>query len=155
MTEATTVHTDVGAKTEKAYALVIEDDLFFSVRIETTLKKLGYTVEVIGDGEKALAWAERYTPKLVVINFGSGHLVPGDVVKKLKAGRPTGAVLGYVSHKWIPEVRPNAMAAGCDLLVANSALVMRLPQLVSKLAPLDGSAPQLEEAALLAGDEED
>jgi hypothetical protein len=43
-------------------------------------------------------------------------------------------VLGFVSHVWMPQVRPNALAAGVDLLVANSALSMRLPQLVAELA---------------------
>jgi CheY-like chemotaxis protein len=115
-------------------ALVVEDDLFFAVRIETTLKKLGYAVHVVGSEEEAVAQAEASPPALVIVNFGSRTFAPGDVVKRLKALPKAAPVLGFVSHVWIPQVRPNALAAGVDLLVANSALSMRLPQLVADLA---------------------
>ena len=129
----------------KPVALVIEDDLFFSVRIETVLQKMGYAVTVISDHTKALEQAALSQPVLVVINFGSDRLSPADTVRHLKTLSEPPAVMGFVPHVWMSEVRPAAMAAGCDLLVANSALVMRLPQLVAKL--LGGSKPELSEDA--------
>jgi CheY-like chemotaxis protein len=113
--------------------LVIEDDLFFSVRIETVLQKMGYAVTVIGDHVKALEHARQHKPALVIINFGSDRLAPADTTRHLKELPDPPPVMGFVPHVWMPQVRPSAMAAGCDLLVANSALVMRLPQLVGKL----------------------
>ena len=113
--------------------LVIEDDLFFSVRIETTLQKMGYAVSVIGDHVEALEYARLHNPALVIINFGSDRLDSADTTRHLKELPQPPRVMGFVPHVWMPQVRPNALAAGCDLLVANSALVMRLPQLVGKL----------------------
>ncbi len=143
------------AAQERPEVLVVEDDLFFSVRIETTLKHLGYAVRVMENSEAAVARAAQHPPALVIVNFGSERLSPGEVVKRLKALPHPAPVLGFVSHKWIPQVRPNALAAGVDLLVANSALSMRLPQLAAKLAPMDGSAARVSEAAELAGEDEE
>lgn len=135
--------------------LVVEDDLFFGVRIEKTLQKLGYAVRMAKSRDEALALAEAHPSALVIVNFGRDQLEPLEVVRRIKALPHAPPVLGFVSHKWIPQVRPNAMAAGCDLLVANSALSMRLPQLVAKLAPQDGSAVSVSEAAQVANQDED
>ncbi len=113
--------------------LVVEDDLFFSVRIESVLKKLGYAVAVIGEKEKALEYARQHKLALAIVNFGSDRVAPADVTRHLKELPDAPPVMGFCPHVWMPQVRPNALAAGCDLLVANSALTMRLPQLVAKL----------------------
>jgi CheY-like chemotaxis protein len=139
----------------KLDVLVVEDDLFFGVRIEKTLQRLGYTVFMAKSRDEALAMAEEHPPALVIVNFGRDQLEPTEVVRRIKALPHAPPVLGFVSHKWIPHVRPNAMAAGCDLLVANSALSMRLSQLVAKLAPQEGSAINVSEAAQVAEEDED
>ena len=117
--------------------LVVENDLFFSARIESVLKKLGYAVEVIGNKELALEYARRHKPALAIVNFGSDRIAPADVTRHLKELPDPPPVLGFCPHVWMPQVRPNAIAAGCDLLVANSALTMRLPQLVAKLLQIE------------------
>jgi CheY-like chemotaxis protein len=138
-----------------AAVLVVNDDLFFTARIESTLRRLGYQVAVARSLEDAVASAEARPPALAIVNFGSERINPPEVVRHLKALPHPAPVLGFVSHTWIPQVRPNALAVGCDLLVANSAIHRRLPQLVVRLAPLDGSAARVQEAASLAEDEED
>ena len=82
---------------------------------------------MIGDHVEALEYARQHKPILVIINFGSDRLAPADTTRHLKELPEPPRVMGFVPHVWMPQVRPNAMAAGCDLLVANSALVMRLP----------------------------
>lgn len=134
--------------------LVVESDLFFSARIESVLTKLGYEVKILGDEERAVRWAAENSPALAIVNFGSSKFAPAEIVEKLKALPRTFPVMGFVSHKWLPEVRPNAMAAGCDLVVANSALNLRLPQLVARLIPDDGSAANIAEAAQLVEEDE-
>ena len=114
-------------------ALVIESDLFFSVRIEKTLQKMGYAVTVATTGEQAIADAAANPPDIVVVNFGEERLHAEETTRKLKDSHNAALVLGHISHVNMPFVRPNAIHAGCDLLVANSALTMRLPQLVEKL----------------------
>ena len=141
------------AQAARPQVLVIDEDLLFSVRIEKTLQKAGYDVHVSGNREEALEIARGHHLALTIINFGRENLAPLETTEKLK-GQPNSApVLGFISHTMIPEVRPKAMEAGCDLLVANSALTLRLRQLVEKLAPLDGSAAQIIEAEEAAGEE--
>ncbi len=114
-------------------ALVIESDLFFSVRIEKTLQKMGHSVTVVTTGEQALTAAAANPPDIVILNFGEERLHAEETTRKLKEAHPETRVLGHISHVNMTFVRPNAIHAGCDLLVANSALTMRLPQLVGKL----------------------
>ena len=114
-------------------ALIIEDDLFFSVRIEKTLQKMGYTVNVATTTQQAVTQSETAPPDLIILNFGNERMDAAATVEHLKTAHPAARVLGHVSHVNMAFVRPNAMRAGCDLLVANSALTMRLPQLVEKL----------------------
>src|SRR5437870_2764746 len=104
----------------KPRVLVVDDDLFFAVRIETTLKRLGYDVRVVGNADAAVALAQERRPALAIVNFGSDRLPAGEIVERLKALPHASPVLGFVPHKQMPYVRPNAMAAGVDLLVANS-----------------------------------
>ena len=132
----------------------MDDDLFFSVRMEKTLNKLGYGADVAANEEAAIARSAECDYALAIVNFGSDHLAAARLVERLKAGASPPTVLGFISHTWIPQVRPNAMAAGCDLLVANSAIVSKLPQLVAKLAPLDGAGIDTKDAGRLAAEDE-
>lgn len=118
---------------ERPKVLVLEDDLMFSVRIEKTLRHLGYDPSIFTHSADAVAFAEQNTLHLALVNFSSEQQAPGEVVKRIKARPDPPPVLGYCSHVSMPQIRPNAMAAGCNLLVANSALTMRLPQLVAKI----------------------
>lgn len=137
------------------HVLVVEDDLFFSVRIENMLQGAGYIPQVVTDAVQAVACAASVPTALVIVNFGSDRLSPAEVTRRVKALPDAPPVLGFVPHKWMPQVRPAALGAGCDLLVANSALVRRLPQLAARLAPLDGANVSIAEAAALGADEEE
>ena len=139
----------------KPRVLVVDEDLLFTVRIETTLRKLGYDVFVTGNAEEAVTIAEAMDLSLVIINFGREGLQPMETTAKLKAVYQPALVLGYISHKLIPGLRDQAREAGCDMLVANSAMVLRLVPLVERLAPIDGSAARIVEAEELAEEQED
>ena len=141
-------------QTTKPRVLVIDEDLLFSTRVESTLHKLGYEVLVTADSDEGIAFAEANEISLTILNFGRDGLHPLETVAALKAVYQPAPVLGFLSHKLIPGVRDSAREAGCDLLVANSALVLRLPQLVERLAPLDGSVAQIVEAEEIAEEPE-
>ena len=119
--------------TDAPFVLVVEDDLFFSVRIETMLRKAGYAAQVVTQGDAAIQAAAAHSPALIILSFSGKRFDAADITRRLKALPDPAPVLGFVSHVWMPQVRPNAMAAGCDMLVANSALTLRLPQLVEKM----------------------
>lgn len=138
------------AQTTKPCILVIDEDLLFSTRVESTLGKLGYDVLVTGNPDEAIEIAEENALSLTIINFGRDGLRPIETVARLKSAYQPAPVLGFLSHKLIPGMKDAAREAGCDLLVANSALVLRLAQLVHRLAPLDGSVAQIVEAEEIA-----
>lgn len=136
------------SESEKPKVLVLEDDLMFSVRIEKTLMHLGYAPSIFTHSAEAIAFAEQNTLALALVNFSSEQQAPGEVVKRIKAQADPPPVLGYCSHVSMPQIRPNAMAAGCNLLVANSALTVRLPQLVAKVLASPPNAQDEEELTI-------
>ena len=128
--------------------LVADDDLFFAVKVESTLAKMGYEPKVVASAEAALEYAGANELALVILNFGRERLEPLKLTAALKKLSGAAPILGFISHGKIPEMRPLSREAGCDLLIANSVVAMRLPQMISKLAPLDGGATDLEAATL-------
>ncbi len=139
---------------EKPQVLVLEDDIMFSVRLESVLKKSGYAPLMARSFEQALQLAESTSLVLSIVSFGRAHLRPLEAVTRLKALTKTSPVIGFLSHTQIPQVRPDAKAAGCDLLVPNSSITMRLPQLMARLAPLDGAVIDMDSAQVIAEEEE-
>ncbi len=126
--------------------LVIDDDLFFAMRAEATLRKMGYEAKLLGTYQEALAYAGENDLCLTLLSYGKERLQPLELTRELKALSPECPILGYVSHGEIPTMRPLSKAAGCDLLIANSVFAMRLPQMIQKLAPPDGGVPEIAEA---------
>ena len=129
--------------------LVIDDDLFFAMRAEATLRKMGYEPKLLGTYPEALAYARENKLCLILMSYRKERLQPLELTRELKAHSPNCPILGYVSHGDIPAMRPLSKAAGCDLLIANSAFAMRLPQMIQKLAPPDGGVPEIGEAELI------
>jgi CheY-like chemotaxis protein len=123
-------------------ALVVENDLFFAVRIETTLKRMGYRVHTVGSAAAARDALGERVPALVLVSFGKDALAPGEVTRLAKSLPEAPPVLGYISHVILAEKRAEAKEAGCDLLVPNSAVAMRLPMLIERLLARDIAAAE-------------
>ena len=129
--------------------LVIDNDLFFAVKAEATIKKMGYEAIMADTREKAIEIAKENALCLILLSYGKEFLRPLELTRELKMIAPT-PILGYIAHGKIPEMRPLSKEAGCDLLIANSAFAMRLPQMIQKLAPIGGDVPDFS-AALQIG----
>ncbi len=129
--------------------LVIDEDLFFAMRAEATLRKMGYESKLLGTYQEALAYAGENDLCLTMMSYGKERLQPLELTRELKALSPNCPILGYVSHGEIPVMRPLSKEAGCDLLIANSAFATRLPQMIQKLAPPDGGIPEIAEAEVI------
>lgn len=140
---------------EVKHVLIVEDDLMFMVRLESVLKRLGYTPLTARTAEKALEIAQTHPLCLSILSFGRTHLQPKEIATQLKALPNAAPILGFLSHVLIPEQRTAIKAAGCDLLVPNSSIVLRLPPLMERLAPFDGSQADLTSAQEIADAEEE
>ena len=127
-------------------ALVIDEDMFFAMRAEATLRKMGYEAKLLGTFQEALAYSRENDLCLTLMSYGKERLRPLELTRELKTLSPNCPILGYISHGEIPMMRPLSKEAGCDLLIANSAFATRLPQMIQKLAPLNGGAPKIAEA---------
>lgn len=124
--------------------LVAESDLMFAVRIESVLKKAGYRVKTVQNAEKAAELAASDPPFLAIVSMGREKLAPFDIAARLSALPNPAPVLGYISHTLIPEVREQAKASGCALLVPNSSIVTRLPLLLERFKTQAGKNTPFE-----------
>lgn len=113
--------------------LAAVDDLIFLSKIEETAKLLGISVEAVGllsAGSRAVEASA--SGLLIDLNDRSGKAV--EVIGKLKSD-PAAApipVIGFLSHIQV-ELADSARRAGCDMVLARSAFVKQLPQLLKKL----------------------
>ncbi len=133
------------ATSQSPHVLLVENDLFFASRILSALDKAGYMSERAANREEAERKLGERSHSLVIINLASPALGGTELIRQIKSHRAAGEppkVLAYLSHIKIPDNREEVMAAGTDKLCANSAISMRLPDLVRDV--LAGRGPSEE-----------
>lgn len=111
--------------------LSLVNDLFFSVRIESTLGGAGY--RVIGAAEPAIGeTVAQERPALAIVDIGGFGLDWEAAIRTLKAADPALPVLAFGSHMDL-AARERALAAGADRVVAKSQFVEGMATLVARL----------------------
>jgi DNA-binding NarL/FixJ family response regulator len=118
--------------TGKKIVAVVED-LFFIVKINDAAKRAGLAVTYVKTDEDALSQA--VDAKLVIIDLNILSLQPIALIQRLKAEAPGVSLLGYVSHVQ-SELKQKAQAAGCNVVLAKSALSTNLQQILKRHASL-------------------
>jgi CheY-like chemotaxis protein len=113
--------------------LVAVDDLMFSSRISTAAKAVGAAMKFTRSVESVLAAAREATPRLVILDLNSTRTQPLAIVAALQAdptlaGVPT---VGFVSHVDTTTIEA-ARAAGVGRVLARSAFVEQLPELLTR-----------------------
>jgi CheY-like chemotaxis protein len=111
--------------------LVVVDDLMFSSRISTAAKAVGAPIRFARSPEAVLSAAADAVPALVVLDLNSARARPLEVVAALKADPALTSVptVGFVSHVDTATIEA-ARLAGVDRILARSAFVEQLPQLL-------------------------
>jgi DNA-binding NarL/FixJ family response regulator len=94
------------------------------------LEKAGHEVKAVGTQRDAEAAFASDPPDLMLVNLASEKLGRADLIRRVKAVSPSTKVVAFISHTRIPEFRESVLAAGADKLCANSAISMRLPDIV-------------------------
>jgi DNA-binding NtrC family response regulator len=128
-------------------ALVVAENLFFGVRIEAALAKMGWTVRSAGTPEQAAEAAREGAFDLAIVEFGGRKFDACAVTVALKAESAAITVLGFMPHVRLLEAHGAAKDAGCDLLIPNSAVSTRLPEIVARLMARSVSKPDAVAAA--------
>ena len=108
-------------------------DVFFAVKVNDVLKKLGMELKLANSVDDALTKVRTPTA-LVIVDLNDRVIGALDLVKGLKgdstlAGIP---VLGFCSHVQL-ELMAEAKAAGVEAVVPRSVFAEKLPELVQSL----------------------
>jgi DNA-binding response OmpR family regulator len=110
--------------------LLLEGDLFFSEKIRTALRHLGYATIVTRTLAQFVEQLGAEFPALVIIGTGSSHIPWEEAVRRAKAaGYP---VLVFSSHVDL-AAQAAARQAGADRVVANAKLAADLPRLIGQM----------------------
>lgn len=107
-------------------------DLLFSSRIRAAAGASGADVRFARTADDVVRSAGSLRPSLVLLDLNAAPLSPIDTVARLKGDPETSGIriVGFVSHVQA-DVIAAARAAGIDEVLARSAFVARLPELLS------------------------
>jgi PleD family two-component response regulator len=112
--------------------IIAVDDLMFSSRISTAAKAVGATIRFARSPDAVLGAARETAPSLVILDLNSSRVKPLEIVGALKQDPALAAIptLGFVSHVDSATIEA-ARQAGVDRVLARSAFVQQLPDLLS------------------------
>jgi len=113
--------------------IAVLDDLFFTVKIADAAKRAGLQVKFVKTPEAAKERLQE-KPVAIIIDLNYSSIDPVPLVSQMKQSEFREIpIIGYVSHVQI-ELKQRAQEAGCDTVLARSALASSLPQLLRKHA---------------------
>jgi CheY-like chemotaxis protein len=113
--------------------LALVADLMFSSRIRAAGSASGVEVRFARTAGDAAEQARALRPSLVLLDLNAAPLAPLDTIARFKADPALAGVriVGFVSHVQADLVEA-ARAAGIDQVMARSAFVSKLPELLSQ-----------------------
>jgi PleD family two-component response regulator len=111
------------------------DDLFFAAKIQETAQRLNIPLRLVRSPEDLAAHARASRPALVIFDLNATGCRPLDAIRQLKADADLQSIptLGFFSHVQ-QELKAAAAEAGCDRIVARSALTAELPEILRRHA---------------------
>jgi PleD family two-component response regulator len=119
-------------KQEPRRVLAVVTDLFFSVKLSEAAKRNGLALEFVTEGKELLEKAKT-KPSLIVFDLNFEAANPLHLIAKLKGNADTRGIslIGYLSHIQA-ELKQQAQEAGCDMVMARSALSQNLLQIFKR-----------------------
>ena len=112
--------------------LAIVDDLFVRSRIDAAAGVAGVEVQYVGSIDEVRAAVEDQPPRAVLVGMAATRRRWPELVRQIRAEPATSGlyVLAFGPHKNL-ELRAQALEAGVDRVVANSAFTRLLPTLLT------------------------
>jgi PleD family two-component response regulator len=119
-------------KQESKRVLAVVSDLFFSVKLSEAAKRNGLAIEFVKDPAEVLEKAKS-RPTVIVFDLNFEAVEPLKLISQLKGNPDTRGVslIGYLSHIQ-GELKQQAQEAGCDMVMARSALSQNLMQIFKR-----------------------
>ena len=117
-------------------AVLIDDNLLFTSQVSAGLARLGLAAEVIGSPGGVVERLAAAPPAVVLVNLSSDRLRPLELVRALKADPRLAAVpvIGFTGHTEQARIEAGR-EAGCDRVVANSAVTGDLGAVLARVLP--------------------
>lgn len=119
------------------YALLLDPDLFFAVKVGAMLKRIGFETTTV---RRAAEWAQRVGEvrySLALVNTAAAGAGWREAIAAARAaGLP---VIAYGSHVDV-ETQAEARVAGATRVIANSKLATDLPAIVEQTLRRAGGA---------------
>jgi CheY-like chemotaxis protein len=115
-----------------AAAVALAADLLFTARIQGAARAAGVDVPVVGTVEELLRLVRSRRPRRVLVDLDARRADPIAAIVRLKEDAATRAipVTAFVSHVRTEAIEA-ARAAGADQVLARSAFVRALPELLT------------------------
>ena len=112
--------------------LAIVDDLFVRSRIDAAAGVAGVEVRYVGSIDEVSAAVEQGPARAVLVGMAATRRRWPDLVRQIRTDPSTRGlyILAFGPHKNL-ELRAQALEAGVDRVVANSAFTRLLPTLLS------------------------
>jgi CheY-like chemotaxis protein len=111
--------------------LAVLDDLLFTSKIRNAAAQIGTPVRFARSSPDALAEMRRAAPALVIFDLNSARAEPLATLAAMKKDPALAAIptLGFASHLQ-GDVIDAARSAGMDEVLARSAFVMRIGEII-------------------------
>ena len=111
--------------------IAVVDDLLFSSKIRGAAQHGGQTIHFVRNSEALIGELREKQPSLVIFDLDRASLSPIATIANVKAQPDLAQIqlVGFVSHVHA-DVIEAARRAGIDQVMARSAFVVQLPQLL-------------------------
>jgi CheY-like chemotaxis protein len=120
------------ARYHRLVVLAVVDDLLFSSKIRAVADQAGRAVTFVRSRVSVLTEIRTRSARLIILDLDRTALDPMGTIREIKAHRDLShvVVVGFVSHVHTETIEA-ARQAGIDLVLARSAFVAKLPELLA------------------------
>ena len=118
----------------KKKVVAVLNDLMFTVKIQEAAKRVGLEVVFVKSHEDAMTKAKD-NAAIIILDLNTSAVEPLNIITELKNDTETSNIdlLGYVSHVQA-DLKHQAQAKGCDMVIARSAFSQNLPTILRRYA---------------------
>lgn len=117
----------------KPLALIVEDNIDLAAILASALQMVGFEVETIHDGGKALARLAEIVPSLVILDLHLPHLSGANALRQIQSDRRllnTRVVIATADAAMADELRDKA-----DLVLLKPVSISQIRDLAVRLVP--------------------
>lgn len=128
------MHSASNTKSSRTKILVVDDDLPAAMTLTWAMEREGYEVETCFDGSSAMAIADDFRPKVILLDIGMSEMDGLEVCRRIRAHPHLNDTAVYAQTGWADSgMRRQTLEAGFD-------------QHVTKPINIDGLVAMIERA---------